>query len=213
MGSQALLEDVSTDDVVLWLAERILEIERFVGQLPSTAIFVNSEKDVGPIAEALNAALAEDNIPVMACREGQAVGQEGNVRVFDIQHIKGLEFEAVFFISIDQLAAMHPALFDKYLYVGATRAATYLGLTCESQLPARIEELRPTFRQTGVHRPVRSIPPDRSESFRERGRTLEMDEIPNLRWAVEQKLGSLNSACSGMVMSTEAISSRPLVFL
>lgn len=141
----ALLEGVSTDDVVLWLAERILEIERFVGQLPSTAIFVNSEKDVGPIAEALNAALAEDNIPVMACREGQAVGQEGNVRVFDIQHIKGLEFEAVFFISIDQLAAMHPALFDKYLYVGATRAATYLGLTYESQLPARIEELRPHF--------------------------------------------------------------------
>lgn len=39
------------------------------------------------------------------------------MRVFDIQHIKGMEFEAVFFVSIDQLATLHPALFDKYLYV------------------------------------------------------------------------------------------------
>ena len=141
----ALLEGASSDDVLLWLAERILEIERFVGQLPSTAIFVNSESEVAPVAEALNAALAEDNIQVIACHEGQAMGQESSIRVFDIQHIKGLEFEAVFFISIDQLADRQPELFDKYLYVGATRAATYLGLTCERVLPSAIEVLRPHF--------------------------------------------------------------------
>lgn len=134
-----------SETVVSWLADRIREIERFVGQLPSTAIFVNNEDDVALIAEALNAALAEHNIQVIACREGQAVGQESNVRVFDIQHIKGLEFEAVFFVGIDQLAAKHPALFDKYLYVGTTRAATYLGLICEGALPAPIESLRPHF--------------------------------------------------------------------
>lgn len=144
----ALLEYAAeTPVVVSWLADRIREIERFVGQLPSTAIFVNSESDVAPVAEALNAALAEHNIQVIACREGQAVGQESNVRVFDIQHIKGLEFEAVFFIGIDQLAALHPALFDKYLYVGTTRAATYLGVTCDGALPPAIEELRPLFGQ------------------------------------------------------------------
>jgi len=144
----ALLEYAAeTPVVVSWLADRIREIERFVGQLPSTAIFVNSESDVAPVAEALNAALAEHNIQVIACREGQAVGQESNVRVFDIQHIKGLEFEAVFFIGIDQLAALHPALFDKYLYVGTTRAATYLGVSCDGALPPAIEELRPLFGQ------------------------------------------------------------------
>jgi DNA helicase IV len=108
---------------------------------------VNAEDDVAPVAEALNAALAEHNIQVIACREGQAVGQESNVRVFDIQHIKGLEFEAVFFVGIDQLAALHPALFDKYLYVGTTRAATYLGVTCEGALPPAIESLRTHFGQ------------------------------------------------------------------
>lgn len=144
----ALLEHAAEMPVIVsWLANRIREIERFVGQLPSTAIFVNSENDVAPVAEALNAALAEHNIQVIACREGQAVGQETNVRVFDIQHIKGLEFEAVFFIGIDQLAALHPSLFDKYLYVGTTRAATYLGVTCDGALPPVIEELRPLFGQ------------------------------------------------------------------
>ena len=133
--------------MVSWLADRIREIERFVGQLPSTAIFVNSEDDVAPVAEALNAALGEHNIQVIACREGQAVGQESNVRVFDIQHIKGLEFEAVFFVGVDQLAALHPAMFDKYLYVGTTRAANYLGVTCGGALPTAIESLRTHFGQ------------------------------------------------------------------
>lgn len=91
--------------------------------------------------------VSEHNIQVIACREGQAVGQESNVRVFDIQHIKGLEFEAVFFVGIDQLAALHPALFDKYLYVGTTRAATYLGVTCDGALPPAIESLRAHFGQ------------------------------------------------------------------
>jgi DNA polymerase III delta prime subunit len=144
----ALLEHATdTAIVVSWLADRIREIERFVGQLPSTAIFVNAEDDVAPVAEALNEALSEHNIQVIACREGQAVGQESNVRVFDIQHIKGLEFEAVFFVGIDQLTALHPALFDKYLYVGTTRAATYLGVTCDGGLPPAIESLRAHFGQ------------------------------------------------------------------
>lgn len=142
----ALLEYATALEIVVsWLADRIREIERFVGRLLSIAIFVNVEDDVAPVAEALNAALTPDNLPVIACREGQAVGQESNVRVFDIQHIKGLEFEAVFFLGIDRLAALHPELFDKYLYVGATRAATYLGVTCEGSLPLAIESLRTHF--------------------------------------------------------------------
>lgn len=144
----ALLEYASAlDTVVVWLADRIREIERFVGQLPSTAVFVNSESEVSPVAEALNQALGEHNIQVVACREGQAVGQESSVRVFDVQHIKGLEFEAVFFVGVDQLASLHAALFDKYLYVGTTRAATYLGVTCQGSLPSAIESLRSHFCQ------------------------------------------------------------------
>lgn len=142
----ALLEGASDLQALThWLAERLQEIERFVGQMPSTAIFVNSEDDVVPLAELLDKALIENNLRVVACSKGQIVGQDSDIRVFDIQHIKGLEFEAVFFVGVDRLAQKHPSLFDKYLYVGATRAATYLGFTCALTLPSVIESLRPQF--------------------------------------------------------------------
>lgn len=142
----ALLEGVpDLIAVVKWLANRVREIERFVGQLPSIAIFVESESDVQPVADALNDALADENTQVVACPKGQVMGQDNDVRVFDVQHIKGLEFEAVFFIGIDRLANRHPQLFDKFLYVGTTRAATYLGVTCYDALPAAISSLRPMF--------------------------------------------------------------------
>lgn len=143
-----LLEGLSElDPIVDWLAQRIREIERFVGQLPSIAIFVESEYKVQPVADALNAALADENTQVVACPKGQVMGQDNDVRVFDVQHIKGLEFEAVFFIGIDRLASLHPQLFDKYLYVGTTRAATYLGITCNDVLPHAMSSLRPMFVQ------------------------------------------------------------------
>ena len=140
-----LLEHAKGRVAVEWLAERIREIDRFYDHLPSIAVLVNSEGEVGPMTQALNAILVEDNIRVFPCREGQSVGQENDVRVFHIEHIKGLEFEAVFFVDVDQLAGIHPQLFDKYLYVGTTRAATYLGITCQDVLPQAIEVLRPSF--------------------------------------------------------------------
>lgn len=144
-----LLEYTSDDDTVRWLADRIREIDQFMdGKFPSTAIFVNSEAEVEKIAIALNEALAQQNIQVVACREGQAVGQESNVRVFDVQHIKGLEFETVFFVGVDRLAVDQPELFGKFMYVGATRAAQYLGMTCATALPSALEPLRKHFSTT-----------------------------------------------------------------
>ncbi len=137
---------IQHEDIVSWLAERIIEIERFTKPLPSVAVLVNDEAEVGPLADGLKTALAEENLNVVACYKGQFAGQENDIRVFDVQHIKGLEFEAVFFVGVDTLAAMKPDLFDKYLYVGTTRAATYLGLTCTgSALPEKIEPLRGSF--------------------------------------------------------------------
>lgn len=134
-------------DIVNWLAARIGEIEKLTSPLPSVAILVNDEGAVGPLAEALNDALSGANLNVVPCHEGQFAGQENDIRVFDVQHIKGLEFEAVFFIGVDELAHRRPDLFDKYLYVGATRAATYLGITCDGPaLPRKINELAPLFK-------------------------------------------------------------------
>ena len=137
---------VSRDGEVTWFADRILEIERSVRRLPSIAILVNGEDEVDWVAEALGTALAANNVQVSACPDGKVVGQESAVRVFHVQHIKGLEFEAVFFSRVDRLAAQEPDLFDKFLYVGATRAATYLGITCgTAALPARMAAISGLF--------------------------------------------------------------------
>lgn len=132
-----------------WLTDRIGEIERMTGRFPSIAVLVNSEAEVEPVATALDDALIELNIRCEACKDGQSRGKDNNVRVFDVQHIKGLEFEAVFFVGVDVLAESRPDLFDKYLYVGATRAATYLGLTTEKDaLPTLLEPLLEDFGQS-----------------------------------------------------------------
>lgn len=142
-----LASGLSVDQTTIWLAARLREIEAR-HRLPSVAVLVNRESEVQPLADALNAALQGANIQCVGCPNGMARGQDNDVRVFDVRHIKGLEFEAVFFVNVDELAASEPDLFDKFLFVGATRAATYLGLTSKgTELPKAIEGVRNLFVQ------------------------------------------------------------------
>lgn len=93
------------------------------------------------VAAQLRAALSETNIDVMACPGGKVLGRDHHVRVFSVEHIKGLEFESAFFHSVHRLAADQPELFDKFLYVGATRAATFLGLSASGDLPPLVAQV------------------------------------------------------------------------
>lgn len=104
---------------------------------------------IDPLLKATESLLAMRNITIVGCKEGRVVGDAREVQIFDIQHIKGLEFEGVFFIGIDQLAERIPNLFHRFLYVGVTRAATFLGLTCEGPLPRGLEPLRQHFSAEG----------------------------------------------------------------
>lgn len=130
-----------------WLTLRIHEIDRMVRKATTIAVLVNEEEHVEPLALELNDRLEEINLSAVACKDGKVVGNDRDVRVFNIQHIKGLEFEAVFFVDLDKTIAQHPDLFSKYLYVGATRAATYLGVTFHGDIPQKIEPLSHHFGQ------------------------------------------------------------------
>jgi DNA helicase IV len=141
----SLLEDSAHKPYIEWLGKRIVEIESLVRQFPSIAIFVPSEVQVQPVAEALNRELQEQNFRIVPCPNGQVVGHHNEIRVFDIQYIKGLEFEAVFFVDLDILAEEKTDLFPGYLYVGSTRAATYLGVTCRKALPSILQPIRNAF--------------------------------------------------------------------
>ena len=110
--------------------------------MPTIAVLVDTEEKVESIAYALNKYLEEISLTAEACKDGKSLGDAHGVRVFSVEYIKGLEFEAVFFVGIDELALKFPDLFDKYLYVGVTRAATYLGMTCTQTLPKILEPLK-----------------------------------------------------------------------
>jgi DNA helicase IV len=136
---------IDIDTAACWVADRISEVESSVKQMPTIAVLVNDEKDVRPMADLLTKYLEDINLKAVPCEEGQALGEGADVRVFDIKHIKGLEFEAVIFVGVDKLADDKPELFDRYLYVGTTRAATYLGMACYDALPEQMHILRGSF--------------------------------------------------------------------
>lgn len=123
-----------------------MEIERFTGELPSIAVLVNAESEVGPLAAALDAVLVDRNIRVVSCPHRRVVGQGHDVRGISGVPNKGLEFEAAFLVGVDKLAQSRPTSFDKHLYVGATRAAMYLGVTCAGlELPNLLGTLKGKF--------------------------------------------------------------------
>jgi len=141
--SPLLVENVDNiDSAAEWIAGQVHVIEKTLKVLPTIAVLVNAESEVKPMTEALNQYLEDMSLKAVACEEGKSLGEGTDIRVFDIQHIKGLEFEAVFFAGVDKLASNKPDLFDRYIYVGATRAATYLGMVCYGSLPTKLETIK-----------------------------------------------------------------------
>ena len=72
-----------------WLASRDpRDRAKFLEQMPSIAIFVESEAEVQPLADALNEAPGGGERASCCLPEGQVMGQDNDVRVFDVQYIK-----------------------------------------------------------------------------------------------------------------------------
>jgi hypothetical protein len=140
-----LAEHTSDAALAAWLAGRVIEVEARLGILPSIAIFVDGDERIDPLVQRLKPLLAAHNLAIVGCPGGRVVGDEREVRVFDVRFIKGLEFEAVFFVAVDRLEESLGPLFGHLFYVGASRAATYLGVTAEGHLPGALAAARDHF--------------------------------------------------------------------
>ena len=142
---------INEDENVLidWIGRRINEIYNAYGrEIPSIAIFLPGENGLETFASKLNELdiLADVGIQVKACRDGEVLGSRNTVRVFSIKHIKGLEFEAVFFHQIDKLLeTFSQEMITRYLYVGLSRATFYLGVTFNNELPLQLGYLTSHF--------------------------------------------------------------------
>jgi len=132
------LYDEDIEVATSWMAKRILEIFKAYGNsIPSIAIFVNRETAIDSMVKYLSDIdrLADNGIMVKGCKNGEIIGDANTIRVFSVEHIKGLEFEAVFFHDIDQLyVESDTAEVLKRLYVGLSRATFYLGVTSTSPI-------------------------------------------------------------------------------
>ena len=138
------------DDKLLWISERIAEIYKAYGEsIPSIAIFLPEESMLESFSDKLGNldVLADVGIQVQACRQGQVLGQKAAVRVFSVKHIKGLEFESVFFHNIDLLQTMDLGsdMLLRYLYVGLSRATFYLAVTTSEGLNEDFAFLHSSF--------------------------------------------------------------------
>lgn len=148
LAPQLFIED-DPEATASWLVDRILEIDHITDKRPTLAILVEDEAAIEPLAAALEQPLARFGIQVAQCKNGEVIGNPNDVRIFDIQHVKGLEFEAVFVTDLDRLERKYPRLFDRFLYVALTRAATFLGVTARKKLPESLEQLREDFEDAG----------------------------------------------------------------
>jgi len=144
-----------------WLSDRVIEIYRYNReQLPSIAIFVPTEADIAQLHDLIAPKLLEHSIDTDACFGGKVLGTQAKVRIFNVKFIKGLEFEAVFFTSVDEMARNEPGLIDKYLYVGLTRARNFLALTYNDRFPSHIEFIKPHFQSGNWHNLLTDIVPE-----------------------------------------------------
>ena len=133
------------DVLAEWLAERISEIYKIHGnRLPSIAIFVPEESDIAPLYDTLVDPLNSRAFELDQCIDGK-VGDGEKVRIFSVKYIKGLEFQGAFLVDVDKIQRNSPDLVDKYLYVGLTRAAEFLGITYNGRFPSRLRAVRDQF--------------------------------------------------------------------
>ena len=125
-------ESDDEDEKAEWLINRILEVKSKYGFVPSIAVFVAEPSEAGELADRLLSfdTLQDEGIDVEDCSRGNTISNKDTIRIFPISLVKGMEFEVAFFHNIDHLQFQ---LVERYLYVGLSRAAFFLGVTSEGE--------------------------------------------------------------------------------
>lgn len=113
-----------------WISNRISEVYRAYGeQLPSIAIFVTDKGYIKNFIERMEETLFfKDNNIMVLDGTGSVQTTEKHICVYPIDVVKGMEFDVVFFHNIDKTDA-DISLVKRYIYVGVSRAAFFLGIT------------------------------------------------------------------------------------
>jgi hypothetical protein len=122
------IENNDIDEKAEWISERVMEIIKTYNCVPTIAVFTINKRVAEELKEALDECdnLVRAGIEVKVCSDNTLEGDK-TLRIFPIDQVKGMEFEAVFFYDIDEIEST--SLINKYLYVGLSRASMYLAVT------------------------------------------------------------------------------------
>lgn len=121
----------SNKDKISWIEQRIKEVYTAYGKrLPSIAIFLNNKEEIRSFVEKLRDTdfVIDSGIEIVDGSDGNVLSSSNNIRVYPIDVVKGMEFDVVFFHNIDQ-SNVGSELIKRYIYVGVSRAAFFLGIT------------------------------------------------------------------------------------
>lgn len=133
------------EEKIEWITQKLLRINNtYDNKIPSTAIFVPDDEAVMKVTKRLKQVedLAENGIDIRGVTKDGVTIDKSQVNVYNIEAIKGLEFEAVFFIDVDGINEADDQLLQKYIYVGISRAAYYLFVTYKNTLPSGLDILK-----------------------------------------------------------------------
>jgi hypothetical protein len=126
--------DDNESSKIKWISKRISEVYRAYGeQLPSIAIFVTDKGYIPRFIESLQNTefFVEKKIKVLDGTDATSI-PESHICVYPIDVVKGMEFDVVFFHNIDKTDA-DMDLLKRYIYVGVSRAAFFLGITMNEE--------------------------------------------------------------------------------
>lgn len=140
--------DENFDNKMDWIAKRIVELFGvYENVIPNIAIFVKNNQSITDVADALNnnELLLNHSIKVKPCIGEGEIGSAEFVRVFNINLIKGMEFESVFFIDVDDYDEQEIKILDKLIYVGLSRATYYLAITLKKDFPTLLQPIKHLF--------------------------------------------------------------------
>lgn len=120
---------------IKWISDRIAEVFRAYGeQLPSIAIFVNDKGWIPRFAESLQKTefFAKNGVKVIDGTSANNKTKDQHICVYPIDVVKGMEFDVVFFHNVDNYSFDIENL-KRFIYVGVSRAAFFLGITMSEQ--------------------------------------------------------------------------------
>lgn len=124
------------DEKVKWISYLIQDVYRaYSNKMPSVAVFVGDDENIDELIERFEDLDLLNGISIMNCSGGRLLEREDTVRVFNLQEVKGMEFEVVFFHNIDKAIEDRDSekLLRRYLYVGISRATTHLAATFNNE--------------------------------------------------------------------------------